>query len=122
MPSFNRVTLMGRLGGDPELRTTPQGALVAHLRLTTNHRWKDGDDWVEETYWHSVVAYDNLAYLVRGRAVRGDLVPVEGRLRVSTWTGEDGKPKSRTEVVAQTIQVVGHGRPAGDTPERPEDP
>ena len=111
MPSFNHITLLGHLGAEPEDRTTPSGRAMAHLRLATNHSWRDrNDEWQEETDWHRVVVFGPAAERLRGRASKGDLVLVDGRLRMDRWTMEDGTRRTTAEVRARSVRVLGRPR------------
>lgn len=109
---LNKVQLIGHLGHDLELRTTPSGASVVSMSLATTRAWKGKDgERHEQTEWHRVVVWGKLA----GNAVRvlakGSLVYVEGRLRTRDWEDEAGK-RSRTEVVVGTWQVLSRARGA----------
>ncbi len=108
MSSYNRVVLMGHVGGAPDVRVTASGRPVVKFGLATNRAWKGPDDaWREETDWHKIVMFNPLADRVRERIARGDLVFVEGRLSRRTWKGDDGAPRSTTEVVADRVRVLG---------------
>ncbi|HEX6361826.1 MAG TPA: single-stranded DNA-binding protein [Albitalea sp.] len=109
MASVNKVILIGNLGKDPEVRYTPNGNAVCNLRLATTRNWKSRDtgEKQEETEWHSVVLYDRQAevageYLRKGRAVY-----IEGRLKTRKWQDKDGNDRYTTEVVAETMQLLG---------------
>ena len=114
MASVNKVILIGNLGRDPEVRYTPSGAAVCNLRLATTRNWKSRDtgERQEETEWHSVVLYDRQAeiageYLKTGRAVYS-----EGRLKTRKWQDKDGNDRYTTEIVADSMQLLG-GRDSG---------
>ena len=114
MASVNKVIIIGNLGRDPEVRYTPSGAAVCNLRLATTRNWKSRDtgERQEETEWHSVVLYDRQAevageYLKKGRAVY-----IEGRLKTRKWQDKDGNDRYTTEIVAETMQLLG-GRDSG---------
>ncbi len=110
--SFNKITLVGNLGRDPELRYTPQGTPVCSFSLATNERRKDkttGENndivtWFRVTLWGRQ-AETASQYLTRGRPVY-----IEGRLRVEEWTDRDGKPRHTLEVHATDMQFIGGGR------------
>jgi single-strand DNA-binding protein len=114
MASVNKVIIIGNLGRDPEVRYTPSGSAVCNLRLATTRNWKSRDtgERQEETEWHSVVLYDRQAevageYLKKGRAVY-----IEGRLKTRKWQDKDGNDRYTTEIVAETMQLLG-GRDSG---------
>lgn len=112
MPTFNRILLLGHLGDDPEVRPTGSGRTLTKLRLATNHRWRDDrDEWQEETDWHSVVLFGPAAERVQRRARKGDLVLVEGRLRMRIWKADDGSRRQSPEVQARRVQVLGRFLP-----------
>jgi single-strand DNA-binding protein len=104
----NKVILIGRLGQDPDVRTTGGGTSVANLRLATSERRKDRDgNWGEHTEWHSVVCFGRTADNV-GRFLRkGRQLYVEGRLQTRKWQDREGKDRWSTEVVADNIQFLG---------------
>lgn len=111
--SFNKITIVGNLGRDPELRYTPQGTPVCSFSLATNERRKDratGEN-NDITTWFKVTLWGRQAetasqYLEKGRAVY-----IEGRLRVEEWTDRDGKLRHGLEVNATDMQFIG-GNPA----------
>jgi len=108
MPSYNRITLLGHLGAEPESRPTSIGRAMTRLRLATNHSWRgEQDEWKEETDWHRIVTFGPAAERVQGRAHKGDLVLVEGRLRMRVWQADDGSKRTSPEVVASRVQVLG---------------
>lgn len=115
MASVNRVTLLGNLGRDPETRATPSGAQVCNVTIATSRSWKDKatSEKVEETEWHRVVFYDRLAEIAGEYLKKGKPVYVEGRLKTRKWTDKDGVEKYTTEIVAESMQLLG-GREDGD--------
>jgi single-strand DNA-binding protein len=112
MASVNKVILIGNLGADPELRYTNTGSAVANLRIATNEQWTDKNgERQERTEWHQIVVWGKQAencgkYLRKGRAIY-----VEGRLQTRQWEDQSGNKRYTTEVVAQTVQFLGGGRP-----------
>ena len=102
--SLNKVQLIGRLGRDPEMRYTANGSALTTFTLATNRTWANGDGTPhEETEWHNVTAWGNLAETTNQFLVKGRLIYVEGRLQTRTWEGEDGVRHSRTEIVAEDV-------------------
>jgi single-strand DNA-binding protein len=120
MASINKVILIGNLGKDPEVRYTPNGNAVCNLRLATTRTWKNRDsgEKMEETEWHSVVLYDRQAEVAGEYLKKGRPVYIEGRLKTRKWQDKDGHDKYTTEVVADTMQLLGGregtGAPSGD--------
>jgi len=114
MASVNKVILIGNLGRDPEVRYTPSGAAVCTLRLATTRNWKNRDsgEKMEETEWHSVVLYDRQAEIAGEYLRKGRPVYIEGRLKTRKWQDKDGNDRYTTEIVAETMQLLG-GREGG---------
>jgi single-strand DNA-binding protein len=112
----NRVILIGRLGRDPEVRSTPTGQTVATFGLATSRHWRSKDgERQEETEWHQVVVWGKLADIAGQYLTKGKLVYVEGRIQTRTWE-KDGAKHYKTEVVADTFQMLG----GGEKSEKPE--
>ena len=122
MASVNKVIVLGNLGKDPEVRYTPNGNAVCNLRLATTRNWKDktSGDKVEETEWHSVVLYDRQAEIAGEYLRKGRPVYIEGRLKTRKWQDKDGNDRYTTEIVAESMQLLG-GREDGGGAMR-EDP
>ena len=118
MASVNKVILLGNLGRDPETRSTPSGATVCNVAIATSRTWKDkSGEKQEETEWSRVVFYDRLAEIAGEYLKKGKPVYVEGRLKTRKWTDKDGVEKYTTEIVAESMQLLG-GREDGDSQER----
>ena len=121
MANLNKVMLIGRLGAAPELRTAPDKAAVATMRIATNRAWKDhaSGERKEATDWHSVVAFGSQAENCAKYLDKGRLVYVEGRLATRSWVDAEGKTRFRTEVRAGNIRFFdpprrdGHGQNGG---------
>jgi single-strand DNA-binding protein len=105
---LNRAELIGRLGRDPEIRFTGDGAPVARLAVATNETWRDGQGAKQErTEWHRVVLFAKLAEIAREHLAKGALVYLEGRLQTRKWAGQDGVDRYATEIVADTLRMLG---------------
>jgi single-strand DNA-binding protein len=131
--SFNKITLVGNLGRDPELRYTPQGTPVCSFSLATNERRKDRTTGENNdiTTWFRVTLWGRQAETASQYLSRGRPVYIEGRLRVEEWTDRDGKARHTLEVHATDMQFIGGGardeggggqpaaRAAAATPEAP---
>ena len=104
--SLNKVLLIGRLGADPEMRTTGTGMAVTTFSLATNRQWtaKDGNQQ-EETDWHNIVAWDRLAQICNEHLSRGRLVYIEGRIRTRSYES-NGQKQHRTEIVASDMLML----------------
>lgn len=110
--SLNKVTLIGNLTRDPELRYTPTGAAVCTIGLATNRSWMtDSGEKKEETEFHRVVAWNKLAELCSQLLAKGRKVYVEGRLRTSAWQATDGSQRTSTEIVIEDMIVLDSKRP-----------
>ena len=106
MVSFNKVLLMGNLTRDPELRYTPSGSPVCKLGLAVNRRYTQNNELKEEVCFVNITVWGKQAencseYLSKGRAIF-----VEGRLQQDRWETEDGKKRSKLEVVAENIKFL----------------
>lgn len=101
MGDLNRVSLLGRLGADPEIRTTQSGDKVASLRIATGEQWKDkqSGEKKERTEWHSVVVFGALASVAERFLAKGRRVYVEGQQRTRKWQDQSGNDRYSTEVV-----------------------
>lgn len=108
MASVNKVILVGNLGAEPEVRYTPSGKAVASFNLATREQWtgKDGEK-TEKTEWHRIVAWARLGEICGEYLHKGSQVYIEGRLQTRTWEDRDGNKRSTTEIVAQTMQMLG---------------
>ncbi len=105
--SLNKVTLIGNLTRDPELRYTPQGAAVATFGVATNRFWQtDSGEKKEDVEFHRVVAWNKLAEICSQLLAKGRKVYIEGRLQTRDWTGEDGQKRNVTEIVASEMILL----------------
>ena len=109
MPSVNKVMLLGNLGRDPEVRTFPNGDSVCNFSIATSTSWKDKDsgEKKEKTEWHNIVMYRKLAEIAGEYLKKGSSVFVEGSLQTRKWQTKEGQDRYTTEVVADTMQMLG---------------
>ena len=116
---LNKCMIIGNLGVDPEMRYTANGTAVTTFRVAT-HRQYSGPDGErrEETEWFSVVTWARLAETCSQYLSKGRQVFVEGRMRTRSWEGQDGQTRYRTELVAETVKVLG-GRDGGGGAQEP---
>ncbi len=110
MFNYNRVILAGNLTRDPELRYAPNGTALANFTLAINHRYRKGNEFVDEVSYVDVVCFGKQAetcveYLSKGRTVL-----VEGRLRQRKWDGPEGQKRSKIEVIARMVRFIGGPR------------
>ena len=104
----NKVILIGNLGQDPELRSTPSGTSVATFTLATNESWTDRDGAKQErTEWHRIVAWGKLAEICGQYLRKGRQVYIEGRLTTRSWEDRQGNQRKTTEIVAQQMLMLG---------------
>jgi single-strand DNA-binding protein len=116
----NKAILIGNLGGDPELRSTPSGTPVATFTLATNESWTDREGQRQErTEWHRIVAWGKLAEICGQYLRKGRQVYVEGRLTTRSWEDRQGNQRKTTEIVANQMLMLG-GRPSGPGEGEPE--
>lgn len=114
MASLNRVTLIGNVGKDPEIKTFASGNKVAQITLATSERYKDRNgEQKEDTEWHSVQAFGKLADVVERFVRKGSLLYLDGKIRTRSYEA-DGRTIYRTEIVADHIQML--DRPQGNRP------
>ena len=103
----NKVILIGRLGKDPDIRYTPDGAMVTTFNLATDEQWKDKNgEKVQKTEWHRIVTWGKLAEICGNYLVKGKLVFVEGRIQTRSWEDKEGVKRSTTEIVASNMQML----------------
>lgn len=106
--SVNKVILVGRLGRDPEEFTTTTGKVVSTFSLATDRKYmNDKGEKVEEVEWHSIVAYGKVAEVINKFLKKGREVYLEGYLRTRDFTGKDGVQRYKTEVIVNTMQMLG---------------
>lgn len=113
--SLNKVTLIGNLTRDPELRYTPQGTAVCSFGLATNRQWTtDAGEKREEAEFHRIVAWNKLAELCAQLLTKGRKVFVEGRLQTRTWQAQDGASRTTTEIVINDMIILDSRRALGE--------
>ena len=97
----NRVTILGNLGNDPEVKYTNLGSAIANLTVATSESWNDKatGEKKENTEWHRVVLFGKLAEVAGEYLRKGSQVYIEGQLRTRKWTDNAGVEKYTTEVV-----------------------
>ena len=116
---LNKVTLIGRLGHDPEMRYTPSGKPLTKVRLATDRSWTTADgEKKTETEWFNIVAWGKLAEICNQYLSKGQQVYIEGRLHTRRWQDDDGANHSAVEVVAQEM-IMFDGRSGDEGSEEP---
>src|SRR5919201_5678246 len=116
MASVNKVILVGNLGRDPETKYMPDGAAITNVSLATSFQWTDkaSGEKKEETEWHRVVFRGRLAEIAGEYLKKGSQVYVEGRLRTRKWQDKEGQDRYTTEIVADTMQMLGSRAGSGE--------
>jgi single-strand DNA-binding protein len=111
--SLNKVMLIGNVGKDPEIRylegnSTSGNAKVATFPLATSERYKDRNGNLQEnTEWHNIVAWRNLADIIEKNVKKGTQIFIEGKLHTRSWTDQSGNKRYTTEIVADNLQLLG---------------
>ncbi len=105
---MNKVTLIGNLGQDPEIRYTQNQKQVANLNIATGEQWTDRQTGQKQskTEWHKVVFFDRLAEIVGQYLKKGSKIYVEGKLQTRKWQNQQGIDQYSTEVVANEMQML----------------
>lgn len=115
MASINKVIVVGNLGRDPETKYMPSGDAFTNIAVATTDKWKDKNsgEQKEATEWHRIAFFGKLAEIAGQYLKKGSQVYIEGKLRTRKWQDKDGVEKYTTEIIADTMQMLG-GRPSGD--------
>ena len=116
---LNKITLIGRLGVDPELRQMPNGDAVCNISLATSRSWKNKEtgEKEQEAEWHRIVFFRRTAEVAGDYLRKGSLVYVEGRNKTRKWQDDNGVDRYSTEIIANTMQMLdtkgdsNHGNP-----------
>jgi len=114
MAGLNQATVVGNLGRDPELKTLPNGTVVANFSVATSDSYTDktSGQKVEQTEWHNVVVWGKTAENCAKYLTKGKQVAVQGKLRTRSWE-KDGHKNYRTEIHADNVQFLGSSSSAG---------
>ena len=112
--SVNKVILLGNVGKDPEIRSTPSGAIVANLTLATSDRAKDAQgNWQDRTEWHNLIAFNRTAEIIRDYVKKGSKLYIEGKIQTRSWDDkETGQKRYRTEIIVNDMSLLS-GREEG---------
>lgn len=103
----NRVQLIGNLGNNPEVKNLESGKKVVRLNIATNESYQNKQgERMNETYWHTIVAWGRTADIAEKLLVKGSEVAIEGKLVSRSYTAKDGQKRSITEVVASEILLL----------------
>ena len=123
MASVNKVIIVGNLGRDPETRYMPNGDAVTNIAVATTESWKDKNtgEKKELTEWHRITFYRKLAEIAGQYLKKGSQVYVEGRLQTRKWTDKEGVERYTTEIIADTMQMLGSRQGMGGGAPAPMD-
>ena len=118
MASINKVIIVGNLGRDPENRYMPSGEQVTSIAVATTDRWRDKatGDMKEQTEWHRISFFGKLAEIAGQYLKKGSQVYVEGRIRTRKYTDRDGVERYQTQIIADTMQMLGSKQDGGTQP------
>ncbi len=120
MASVNKAIIVGNLGRDPETRYMPNGDAVTNIAVATTENWKDKNtgEKKELTEWHRITFYRKLAEIAGQYLKKGSQVYIEGKLQTRKWTDKDGNERYTTEIIADTMQMLGsrQGMGGGNAP------
>ena len=107
MQGVNEVTIIGNVGSDPILRYTSTGSAVCNFSVATTEKYKDKNgEWQESTEWHKMTAWNKNAEFVKEYVSKGTMVYVNGKLKTSKYTVNDGSERYKTEIVVNKIQSL----------------
>lgn len=108
MAGVNKVILLGNLGNDPEVRHLENGSAVARFSIATSENYtnKNGER-VEQTEWHRIELWDNLAKIAEQYLKKGNSVYIEGKIRTETWTDKEGNQREGKTIRANSMQLLG---------------
>jgi len=113
--SVNKVILLGNVGKDPEIKSTPSGTMIANLTLATSDRFQDqGGNWQDRTEWHNLKAFGRTAEIVRDYVKKGHKLFIEGKISTSSWDDkETGQKRYRTEIIVNDLSLLSGRDDAG---------
>jgi single-strand DNA-binding protein len=116
--TINKVTLLGNVGKDPEVKFLPSGQAVANFSIATTDRIKEKgtENWTDRTEWHNLAAYGRTAEIIRDYVKKGSKIYVEGRLTTRSWDDkETSKKVYRTEIIVNELVLLSGRGEAGES-------
>ena len=120
--SINKATLIGRVGQDPEIKTTQHGKKLATFSLATSEKWTDKStgEKIEKTQWHNVVVFnEGLANIIEKFVKKGTQLYIEGSIEYETYVDKDGISMKATKIILKAyngqLQILSNNQPAGNT-------
>ena len=121
MASLNKMTVIGNVGSEPEMRFTQSGKPVTSFSLATNHKYTVDGEKREETEWFKVVAWGKLAETCNQYVFKGMSVFVQGRLQLKEWEGQDGEKRSSLEITANEVLFLSRQENSAPTQDESND-
>lgn len=121
--NLNKVFLIGRLTRDPEVRALPSGQYVTSFSLATDRHYQDKNGQKQKkTEFHNIVLFGRLSEIASNYLSKGSLILIEGRLQTRTWQDSTGQKRSRTEIIAERLQLGPKSATKAEPPtsEKPE--
>jgi single-strand DNA-binding protein len=103
----NTVSLIGRLGMDPEVTKFESGSMLARFSLATSDSYKDKNgEWVDNTEWHNIVAWGKSAELVKDKLQKGTEIALEGKLEHDSYTTKEGEKRTKTQIKMREFIII----------------
>ena len=117
---LNEVKLIGNLGADPEHKVIGNGTSVCDLRVATTRRFKQGDEWTDETEWHRITVWGAQADSCNQYLRKGSKVHVSGRIKTEQWEDKEGNKRYTTKIIAHRVIFLDSkaDRQGGSQPQR----
>ena len=118
---INKVILIGNVGKDPEVRHLDSGVAVASFSLATSETYRNKDNQkVTNTEWHNIVVWRGLAEVAEKYVKKGNPLYIEGKIRTRSWDDKDGNKRYTTEIIADTMQMLGSKQSNEESASAPE--
>lgn len=119
MASVNKAIIVGNLGQDPATKYMPNGEAVTNISVATTEKWTDksSGEKKEITEWHRITFYRKLAEIAGQYLKKGSSVYIEGRIQTRKWSDKDGVERYTTEIIADSLQMLGGKSQSGDEQE-----
>lgn len=110
----NKITLLGRVGKEPDVRSLDNGKKVATFSLATSERYTVNGEKKETTEWHNIVAWDPLAGVIEKYVNKGDMLYIEGKITNRSYNDKDGNNRYITEIIARELKMLGGNQKAAE--------
>jgi single-strand DNA-binding protein len=118
MTDINKVTIIGRLTRDAELKYTNGGTAICEFALAVNNAKKKGEEWVDEPSFFDVTVFGRQGEAIQQYMVKGKQVGVVGRLEQQRWQNQEGQNRSKVVIIAETVQLLrSKGEDTGNSPQ-----